>query len=184
MTVRCLVCKTELEPPPSLATQEALLVCPECGFIGLWDGARYSIPTHQEEAALERVTAKVARTVSSSDGEATEVDSYAADLPLPYKRQLFLKVLTGPRAGELLRLDKGRVVLGRNEADVTIEDAKVSRKHAAIEAISRENIFLRDLASTNGTYLNGTRIRSKKLRNGDIVRVGSTELQFLWQDEE
>lgn len=161
-----------------------LLVCPHCGFIGLWDGGRFGVPTYEEETSLERVAGEALDVDDGAVDEHTVVEDWEPELPLPYKRRLFLKVLTGPRKSEVVAFVSGRALIGRQEGDVALDDPKVSRKHAVVEAISRENVFLRDLASTNGTWLNGVRVRSKKLRNGDVIRVGSTELQFLWQDED
>lgn len=184
MSARCLVCKQEFRPPAAHAARTMLLVCPHCGFIGLWDGERFGVPTYEEETSLERIEGEELRDSSSPAGDRTVAEEWEPELPLPYKRRLFLKVLTGSRKGEVVAFDSGRAVIGRNEGDVGIDDPKISRKHAVVEAISRENVFVRDLASTNGTWLNGVRVGSKKLRNGDIIRVGSTELQFLWQDED
>lgn len=161
-----------------------LLVCPHCGFIGLWDGGRFGVPTYEEETSLERVAGEALDVEDGAIDERTVVEDWEPELPLPYKRRLFLKILTGPRKAEVVAFVSGRAVIGRLEGDVALDDPKISRKHAVVEAISRENVFLRDLASTNGTWLNGVRVRSKKLRNGDVIRVGSTELQFLWQDED
>lgn len=185
MITHCLVCKEEFQVPAEAAQRSVLLVCPHCGFIGLWSDGDYAIPTYQEEQSLERIEGQPATELAAepASGEETLVEEHQPDLPLPYKRRLFLKVLTGGRKGEMIPFDQGRLVLGRKEADVSLEDPKISRKHAMVEAISRENIFLRDLASTNGSYLNGVRVRSKKLRSGDVIRVGNTEMQFLWQDE-
>lgn len=184
MSTRCLVCKQTFAVPAGHMDRTVLMVCPHCGFIGLWDGRAFGIPTYEEETSLERVEGEAVGKRAADPGEATVAEPWEPDLPLPYKRRLFLKILTGPDKGSIVPFRTGRAIIGRGEGDVPLDDAKVSRKHAMVEAISRENVFLRDLASTNGTWLNGARVRSKKLRNGDILRVGSTELQFLWQDED
>jgi len=185
MSATCVVCKQRFSIPNAASGRTVLLRCPHCGFIGLWSQQQFTIPTYQEEQSLERLEGELPDAAApTTAGEQTVAEQGDIDLPLPYKRTLWVKILTGPEQGGLKQFNKGRAVVGRQEADIALDDVKVSRKHAAIEAISRENIFVRDLASTNGTYLNGTRVQSKKLRNGDIIRVGQTELQFLWQDED
>lgn len=77
------------------------------------------------------------------------------------------------------RLYEGRppFEVGRaHDADVLLRDAEVSRRHARVE--SRNGIvFLDDLGSRNGTFLNGKRLREAlELRNGDAVDVGTTRM--------
>lgn len=69
-------------------------------------------------------------------------------------------------------------VLGRGaEADVQLPDTGVSRKHAELRQV-HGRVELHDLGSTNGTKVNGQRVTSLTLRDGDRVLVGSTELVF------
>lgn len=69
------------------------------------------------------------------------------------------------------------ITIGRGqEADICIVDAKASRIHAAIRYW--DDIFVvRDVGSSNGTYLNGNRIEVAKLNPGDVLRVGDVEFQ-------
>ena len=60
-----------------------------------------------------------------------------------------------------------------------LADNEVSRRHAIIQAQGEREFWLVDLGSANGTYLNGRRIsQSVRLHNGDIIRIGSHELEF------
>ncbi len=95
-------------------------------------------------------------------------------------------------SGELLAvpipLERGEVVLGRAlEADVRINDTGVSRRHARINAVTSEDgtidYILTDLTSSNGTLLNGQRIKSEILQNGDKITVGKHLLRFEMLDE-
>lgn len=186
MNVTCLLCKTIFAAPAASQHRAVLLSCPVCGFLGHWHNGIFAVPTHSEEAGLERLSGQLLSNTTAPKTAAaddpTVMDEKERNLPLPYKRRLFIKIESGPRAGELLELTMGRIVIGRAGADIALDDAKLSRKHAVIEALSRENIFLRDLASTNGTFLNGVEITSKKLNNGDLIRVGVSELRFYWED--
>jgi pSer/pThr/pTyr-binding forkhead associated (FHA) protein len=63
-------------------------------------------------------------------------------------------------------------VIGRDAADVVLDDAQVSRRHAIIRWVDGE-LQLEDLQSTNGTWLNGARIEgSRELQHGDVVTIG------------
>jgi pSer/pThr/pTyr-binding forkhead associated (FHA) protein len=62
--------------------------------------------------------------------------------------------------------------------DLAFDDPLISRKHAALEVYSRDYVFLRDLASTNGTFVNDHMVTQVKLRPGDTIRVGRIVLQY------
>jgi hypothetical protein len=82
--------------------------------------------------------------------------------------------------GEELELDSSALLLGRgpgNDVDLG-RDEYASTEHARIEP-RRDGVWLEDIGSTNGTYLNGIRLtRPKRLTAGDVVRVGETELRY------
>jgi hypothetical protein len=72
----------------------------------------------------------------------------------------------------------GRVRIGRSEeGEIVLVDPSVSRSHAVVELDSRGAI-VRDLHSTNGTYVNGRRIEAERLRDGDELRFGNTRMRF------
>jgi pSer/pThr/pTyr-binding forkhead associated (FHA) protein len=93
---------------------------------------------------------------------------------------IFLRIEKGPGAGRTWTFSPGGVYLiGREGADLALEDEKVSRKHAELGLYGPGAFVLRDLASTNGTRLNGKRISDKvKLTHWDEIRVGDTVLRF------
>lgn len=87
-----------------------------------------------------------------------------------------LVFLSGPLAGEEIEVEE-EIVIGRDEADVEIEDSAVSRQHARFRATD-DGLEVTDLESTNGTYVNGDRITEpRQLESGDFVTVGSTTLE-------
>ena len=71
-----------------------------------------------------------------------------------------------------------RVTLGRHPANVVqLDDREVSKEHAVIEAVG--GVFrIKDLNSSNGTFVNGRRVAELSLRDGDEIRLGATRLQF------
>ncbi|MEX1071646.1 MAG: FHA domain-containing protein [Anaerolineales bacterium] len=84
-----------------------------------------------------------------------------------------LSIKSGPTAGQQVALDKRSLVLGRDPAcDVVIDDAEVSRRHARLIAQSG-GYAIEDLGSTNGTFVDGQRIRTvMPLQPGASVRLG------------
>jgi len=74
-----------------------------------------------------------------------------------------------------------RWVVGRSpSADLQVRDRAVSRRHA--EIVWEDGAYLlRDLGSHNGTFVNGQRVASSVLREGDRIRIGSTELDFSFR---
>lgn len=97
---------------------------------------------------------------------------------VPRDTGIFLRIEEGAGAGRVYTLSAGGVyVIGREGADIDLADPKVSRKHAEIGLYGPGAWVLRDLASTNGTWLNDRPVGEKaKLGNGDRIRVGDTTL--------
>jgi diguanylate cyclase (GGDEF)-like protein len=95
----------------------------------------------------------------------------------------YLIVLTGSSVGEMYKIAKTEVVLGRGQqADVQVLDDGVSRKHAQIKLVGHQMI-VEDLGSRNGTFVNGGRVTTHALHDGDKIQVGSTTiLKFTYHD--
>ena len=75
-------------------------------------------------------------------------------------------------------LGGGRMVVGRaTSTDIRVPDANVSREHAVFEDDDGQ-WFIRDLDSTNGTFVNGDPVQRVRLRDGDVITVGVTELVY------
>lgn len=90
-----------------------------------------------------------------------------------------LVVIYGLELGRKYNLERQSVLIGRSsKTDVQIDQESVSRNHAKI-IISSTSIILRDLGSTNGTYVNDKLINEHVLRDGDLVKIGRTILKFL-----
>jgi DNA-binding NtrC family response regulator len=89
-----------------------------------------------------------------------------------------LLVVEGERQGQSFTLDLRKFVLGSGRtAHASLPDRGVSKRHAELELIGGAYL-LRDLGSTNGTFLNGTLIREAFLSPGDLVMVGTCKLRF------
>ena len=100
-----------------------------------------------------------------------------------------LVFLSGELIAVPIPLEREEVILGRSlEADVRVNDTQVSRQHARIVALPSSSrvamdYVLNDLDSRNGTFLNGRRIRTERLQNGDKITIGETILRFDLLDE-
>ena len=89
-----------------------------------------------------------------------------------------LHILSGILEGKVIDIVEERVTIGRAlDNMIRLEDGTVSHHHAMLLTENGE-FKLRDLNSTNGTRVNGSRIVETKLQNGDQVRVGSVEVRF------
>ena len=89
-----------------------------------------------------------------------------------------LIVVLGPAAGEVYLLEAEESVLGRDAVNgIVIADPSLSRRHCAVIR-DRDGFLIRDLASFNGTFVNGERVAESRLAHADRVRIGATELIF------
>ena len=93
-----------------------------------------------------------------------------------------LVVVSSPalRTGEEHTIDSRPLLVGRDgENDVPlVRDEFSSGRHARFEP-RRDGVYVEDIGSTNGTFLNGVRLTGpKKLSPGDVIRVGETDLRF------
>jgi hypothetical protein len=93
-----------------------------------------------------------------------------------------LVVLASPALdeGDEIALDSSPITIGRGQTnDVPLpSDEYASTRHARIEP-RRDGIWVEDIGSTNGTFVNGIRLtRERRLAPGDVVRVGETDLRF------
>jgi hypothetical protein len=75
-------------------------------------------------------------------------------------------------------LERGRLAIGRSrDCDIRLTDPNVSRRHAEVRQ-EGSSFYVVDLDSTNGTEVNGRRVRRARLEDGDMIVLGSTELAF------
>jgi len=86
---------------------------------------------------------------------------------------------------QVFRILPGGVrTLGRaTGADFSIDAALVSRIHCRLTATPNGGLEVRDLDSTNGTFVNGTRVQSAQLSSGDRLQIGRVELIALHDND-
>jgi len=149
--------------------------CPQCGFANA-EGANY----------CQKCGAFLADGVSETgeNTEAYQVDETgelrAVDLEQVTGEGATLAIRSGGgRAGEVFSVAGDRMTIGRSpEAEVFLDDVTVSRNHALLVR-RRDGLYIDDLGSLNGTYVNRRRIESHRLQNGDELQVGKYKLSYL-----
>jgi predicted Zn finger-like uncharacterized protein len=99
-------------------------------------------------------------------------------LELSPGKRYSLAVLQGAATGQIFPIGKPRVVMGRTGADINLDDAEASRQHAALEILG-DHAILRDLGSTNGTFVELQRVQQHVLTNQGEFRIGSHVLMFI-----
>jgi hypothetical protein len=77
-------------------------------------------------------------------------------------------------------LTKDRTTLGRKDGnDIVLDNLVVSGRHCVFELKGLADVYLEDLGSTNGTFVNNRRVKRQQLRDGDTIAIGHFRLQYL-----
>jgi diguanylate cyclase (GGDEF)-like protein len=92
-------------------------------------------------------------------------------------------VISGLRPGELHTLARERTIVGRSpDATVRLKDEGISREHAEV-CVDGGRVIVKDLGSTNGTFVNGVRVEERELRDGDQLTIGEATLLLFTHSE-
>jgi diguanylate cyclase (GGDEF)-like protein len=106
-----------------------------------------------------------------------------------HQYSLIFTVMSGNETdfGKVFTFTEDRILMGRDkENNVALDDPKVSKIHCEINLLYTdvlEQIIIKDLDSTNGTYVNGILISQNILKSGDKIEIGETVLRFSYNDE-
>ena len=125
----------------------------------------------------------------NDDSSPTQVRLAQNPAPIPTQRRPALVSLRGELLAVPIPLDRDKVTLGRAlEADVRINDSRASRLHARISVERNADndsvrCVIRDLASTNGTLVNGQVLSEAVLNEGDKILIGDQLFRFDMLDE-
>lgn len=94
----------------------------------------------------------------------------------------WLVVVGGPRRGKLYRIKRSGLTIGREmDNDIVLEDETVSRHHARMivePGIGNPQVYIQDMASANGTFINGVRRVREQLHDEDRIAIGETIFVF------
>jgi predicted Zn finger-like uncharacterized protein len=138
-------------------------------------------PTAPEPASEVTRTRRTPVQPPAAPGAATMTGGDAHRLgllPMPSDRRFSLAVIQGAATGQIFPVSKTRTLIGRSGADINLDDPEASRQHAAVEIIG-DVAILRDLGSTNGTWIDLDRIEQHQLANQQEFRIGSHVLMFI-----
>ena len=81
-------------------------------------------------------------------------------------------------------LQKDRTMLGRApDNDIVLDNMVVSGHHCVFELRGLADVFIEDLRSTNGTYINGQMVKRQRLHDGEVIAIGTFRIQFLQESE-
>jgi pSer/pThr/pTyr-binding forkhead associated (FHA) protein len=147
-----------------------------CTSCGASVTARREPPPEEAPRPSTQKIPKVNATATGSDCP----DSHL--LQMPPGKHISLAVLQGPDQGTIHPITKTVVVIGRAEADIVLNDTEVSRRHAQLE-VKGSAVVLRDLKSTNGTYLNEQHVTASELEANAEFRVGGTTFMLIMTEE-
>ena len=139
-----------------------------------------SADSNFDNAKSEDVTStqRFAEDLIEDPKDGLDAEELAAVTALPAGSALLI-VKRGPSDGSRFLLDVDVTTAGRHpNAEIFLDDVTVSRKHAEFKR-DGNGFSVTDLASLNGTYLNGSRVDSAKLSDGDEVQVGKFKLTFF-----
>ncbi len=121
-----------------------------------------------------------ARTTARRDREAMLTAAGIQGPGMPPNMRFSLAGLSGPMASTVQVLEKPLVMIGREDGDIVTKDPETSRRHASIEIHQDGTVWVMDLDSTNGTFIDGQRIQGKvQLENQQEFSCGNSTFMLM-----
>jgi predicted Zn finger-like uncharacterized protein len=138
-----------------------------------------------DRTSSQDTTARVRKLRSDEAiGEATVTGQRVAEvLELPDDKKYSLAVLQGKASGQIFEIHSVRTTIGRADADIVLDDPECSRQHAVLEILGAR-VVIRDMKSTNGTFVEGERIDQAELENHKEFRIGEHVLMLIVTERE
>jgi pSer/pThr/pTyr-binding forkhead associated (FHA) protein len=152
--------------------------CPECGFVNP-EGANYCQKCGAYLSARPEGGGDEPTTMTYTVDDTGEMQPVDIDEVVERAGAALVIRAGGGRAGESFTIEDDRVSIGRSpDAGVFLDDVTVSRNHALLVR-RRDGLYIDDLGSLNGTYVNRRRNESHRLEDGDEIQVGKYKLSYL-----
>ena len=107
----------------------------------------------------------------------------------PFEVPVFARIpiliaIRGPLADRTFYLDEPLISIGRQSSnDIVVNDPLVSRHHCKIRSEGEQHT-IEDLNSSNGTYVNGERVRVDPLKEGSLIEIGTSQFLFRLRNSE
>ncbi len=125
----------------------------------------------ETEIRLEKIKRRISR-----------IKRFISRIPPPDGEGCFIAHINSPGGNFWHRIEDSMMEIGRSDdAAMVVRDGKVSRVHCVLEC-GETGCRLLDNGSRNGTYVNGEKHLSRELCDGDLIRIGDTELLFIRND--
>ncbi|MBX7147467.1 sigma 54-interacting transcriptional regulator [bacterium] len=149
---------------------------------GAWEFV-FEARTQDDEDLRMEVSTRLSTQLTPHTAEAPTKIIKLADLGNQLLVEKPLLVLDEAGSVREVKILKNKITIGSREGvDVLLKDDYVSGKHCELKFTS-SGIFLTDLKSTNGTYVNDTRVGDIGLKPDDIIRIGETKLTIRWKEQ-
>jgi hypothetical protein len=175
MQAACVHCGTEhkLKDADSTVHPKVQFKCSKCGKTTVVEVKRRPDQT---------VVISPLPTFARADASSSNLHLPPEDdgMKLPANGVFVLAITSGPASGDVFRLEKPRVVIGRKGADIPLNDPEISRHHCLLE-VRDKVINLKDLDSTNGTFYDEERVRAAMLQDGSEFRIGESRIRVSFQ---
>ncbi|RLE16800.1 MAG: hypothetical protein DRJ08_04920 [Acidobacteria bacterium] len=170
MIIQCPSCKKKYKYGKERfqGEEKKKIKCPHCGTV-------FEIKNPE----LNRKKAESTTAVHSTETVGNVMEKVAREL-LRQKR-ISMAFLSGELAGQVYEIRHSPVIIGRSECDVVLDDPECSRKHAEL-TVKANGVYLKDLNSTNGTFMDGIRINEVKLNDKDEFAIGSVTIMLIIRD--
>ena len=166
MIIECPNCSSKYNVPDEKIKGTIKLKCSKCFNIFSFSKKL------EDESESNKDTAKI---IEKSIGDSLWSNE---NLKLPDDQKISIAVIKGARAGYIYHLSKPYVLIGRGKVDLIIPDKEISRKHVAVE-VRNNKIYLRDLGSTNSTFINDSKVSITEISDQTEFRIGQTTLMLI-----
>ncbi len=188
MQIACENCLTIYEAPDEKIKANELIECPVCQYVNINKKKVEVTPDDTKKSAAvvdAGVKSDYGKTMYGEVDETGKVKQAEVQVTegrlkaIPEDKELFVVISDSSGTEIKHQIKTSECIIGRGEdSDIVINDPETSRKHCAID-IYENKFVIRDLESTNGTYINDTRIKEDLLKEGDRIRIGNTLLTFV-----
>lgn len=175
MIIFCLKCNKLNQVKDGEVSDRGTIRCRFCGHVFPYRGEGQGLPRTDTTKVL-KVNVAVGDESLTQD-QRTDLAQWARRTAEEVDHHGPLSVLVDAQNDERYLLWKFRTYIGRTSCDVNLNDPDVSRQHAVVEKYGDKHL-LKDLHSTNGTFLNGQTTSMHLLKDSDSLRFGRTVLRF------